>query len=157
MLPAQANRTYQIFVACGFDHGATNRSHQKCGPEYYLHSCCQHVPSPHRHAFRRRRASLSFSLFSISDPLSVKTQLTVGQYIRKSLIASFIGNAVGALFVALPAVYFYLWEFDYVRDVASVRGVEEGEGLNELPKANVTMTEVARNGGSGNTSLKRAD
>ena len=40
-----------------------------------------------------------------------------------------------------------------MRDVANVRGVEEGEGLNEL--TSVQVNGVDRNG-SGSGSLKRA-
>lgn len=41
---------------------------------------------------------------------------------------------VGALFVALPAVYFYLSDFN----ADGLRGVEEGEGLNEAHKTSAT-------------------
>jgi len=37
--------------------------------------------------------------------------LTTGYYIKKSLIAAYIGNIIGALLVALPAVYFYLGDW----------------------------------------------
>ncbi|KAH8924217.1 putative formate/nitrite transporter [Atractiella rhizophila] len=48
------------------------------------------------------------NMFSI--PLSIMEggDLTTGKYIWKSLIPAFIGNVVGALFVALPAWWFYL-------------------------------------------------
>ena len=53
-------------------------------------------------------------------------QLTIAAYIRKSFIAAYLGNIVGALFVAIPAIYFYL------RDPAadSLREVEECEAVN---------------------------
>jgi hypothetical protein len=54
-------------------------------------------------------------------------QLSVVHYIRKSLIAAWLGNLVGALLVAVPALYFYLHE----EDDRGIQGVEEGEGLNE--------------------------
>jgi hypothetical protein len=53
-------------------------------------------------------------------------QLTVAEYIRKSFIAAFIGNIIGALFVAAPAIYFYLSD----SNADSLRGVEEGEEGN---------------------------
>ncbi|KAE9401594.1 putative formate/nitrite transporter [Gymnopus androsaceus JB14] len=39
--------------------------------------------------------------------------LTVGLYIRKSLIATYLGNIVGAFIVWGPAVYFYIWNADH--------------------------------------------
>jgi len=48
------------------------------------------------------------NMFSVPLGIMFGAPLTVNQYIRKSLIASLIGNIVGALLVALPAVYFYL-------------------------------------------------
>lgn len=53
--------------------------------------------------------------------------LTAGYYIWKSLIPSLIGNTIGALFVALPACYYYL--DDYVPGMP-LRMAEEG-GLRE--------------------------
>ncbi|OBZ66535.1 putative formate transporter [Grifola frondosa] len=66
------------------------------------------------------------NMFSVPLGILFGADLTVAAYIRKSLIASYIGNIVGALLVALPAVYFYL--SDYRAD--GLRGVEEGEGFN---------------------------
>ena len=31
-------------------------------------------------------------------------------FVTRSLIAAFLGNVVGAMFVAVPALYFYLWD-----------------------------------------------
>ena len=42
-----------------------------------------------------------------------------------------LGNVVGALLVAVPAVYFYLGDYDF-RASKRIRSVEEGEGINEL-------------------------
>ena len=56
--------------------------------------------------------------------------MTVAEYIRKSLIASYIGNIVGALLLAIPYTYFYL--SDYIPDTSNLRGVEEGETINEV-------------------------
>jgi formate/nitrite transporter FocA (FNT family) len=50
-------------------------------------------------------------------------QLSVAHYIRKSFLASWIGNMVGALIIALPALYFYFNE----EDDQHMRDVEEGK------------------------------
>ncbi|KAJ7072244.1 Formate/nitrite transporter [Mycena amicta] len=54
--------------------------------------------------------------------------LTVAGYIRKSLIASYLGNIVGALFVALPANYFFLWDWQLSDENAKI--AEAGEVQN---------------------------
>ncbi|KAJ7178439.1 Formate/nitrite transporter [Mycena crocata] len=60
-----------------------------------------------------------------SLPLSIMfgADLSVAGYIRKSLIASYLGNIIGALLVALPATYFYLSDYD----VGGLRDAEAGE------------------------------
>ncbi|KAK7005595.1 Formate/nitrite transporter [Favolaschia claudopus] len=52
--------------------------------------------------------------FDHGIPLGIMfgADLTVAEYIRKSLIASYLGNIVGALLVALPANYFWLRDFE---------------------------------------------
>jgi len=66
------------------------------------------------------------NMFSI--PLGIlfgaPAPLTAGYYIWKSLIPSFIGNVVGALFVALPASYYLLNDYTHM---ASLRAVENGD------------------------------
>jgi hypothetical protein len=54
-------------------------------------------------------------------------QLTAAAYIRKSFIAAFIGNIVGALFVAIPAIYFYLSD----SSADALQGAEQGNVLTE--------------------------
>ncbi|KAG6820252.1 hypothetical protein H0H93_003416 [Arthromyces matolae] len=51
-------------------------------------------------------------MFSVPLGIMFGADLTVAEYIRKSLIAAFLGNAVGGLIVALPATYFYLGDHD---------------------------------------------
>ncbi|KAF5322149.1 hypothetical protein D9619_001899 [Psilocybe cf. subviscida] len=51
------------------------------------------------------------NMFSVPLGIMFGAPLTTAQYIKKSLIAAFLGNAVGALFVALPAVYLYLGDY----------------------------------------------
>ncbi|KAI0055187.1 Formate/nitrite transporter [Artomyces pyxidatus] len=67
------------------------------------------------------------NMFSVPLGIMFHADLTVAEYIRKSLIAAFIGNAVGALFVALPAVYFYLG--DYTGPAGSLEKAEAGEAF----------------------------
>ncbi|KAF5393299.1 hypothetical protein D9757_000660 [Collybiopsis confluens] len=52
-------------------------------------------------------------------------ELTPAGYIRKSLIASYLGNIVGAQFVGLPAVFFYLRDYN----ASGLRDAENGQGL----------------------------
>lgn len=121
-------------------------------------SASQHVLSPCWHPLWRSGTPLLLSIvFSSPQPIIDKllAQLSAAAYIRKSLIAAFLGNVIGALFVVLPSIYFYLWDFDYVQDVVSVRGVEEGEGLNEL--TSIRGNGVERNGsGNGSLNMKAA-
>ncbi|KAG6329187.1 hypothetical protein ID866_9902 [Astraeus odoratus] len=49
------------------------------------------------------------NMFSL--PLGIMLHADVSYYIKKSLIASYLGNIVGALLVAVPAVYFYLGDY----------------------------------------------
>jgi len=48
------------------------------------------------------------NMFFIPNGIILGADLSVAAYIRKSFIAAYIGNIVGALLVALPATYFYL-------------------------------------------------
>nr|GAT56781.1 formate/nitrite transporter [Mycena chlorophos] len=64
------------------------------------------------------------NMFSI--PLGIMFHaegLTTAYYIRKSLIPAFLGNIIGALFVALPTTYFYLWDYD----ASGFRDAEAGQ------------------------------
>ncbi|THV02340.1 putative formate/nitrite transporter [Dendrothele bispora CBS 962.96] len=63
------------------------------------------------------------NMFSVPLGIMFGADLTVAEYIRKSLIASYLGNIIGALFVALPATYFYLGDYD----VGGLRRAENGE------------------------------
>lgn len=48
------------------------------------------------------------NMFSLPLGIMLHADLTTAYYIKKSLIASYLGNIVGGLLVGLPAVYFYL-------------------------------------------------
>jgi len=64
------------------------------------------------------------NMFSVPLGIMFHADLTVAEYIRKSFIAAFIGNIVGALFVALPAWWFYLMDYQAESVLA---GAEKGE------------------------------
>ncbi|KAH7343326.1 Formate/nitrite transporter [Rhizoctonia solani] len=50
--------------------------------------------------------------FFIPLGIMMGANMTVADYIKKSLIASFLGNVVGALLVALPFMYFFNPQFE---------------------------------------------
>jgi len=64
------------------------------------------------------------NMFSVPLGIMFGADLTVAQYIRKSLIAAFLGNIVGAMFVALPAIYFYVLGDD---NVSRLEDAETGQ------------------------------
>ncbi|KAJ6499985.1 Formate/nitrite transporter [Mycena vitilis] len=78
------------------------------------------------------------NMFSVPLGIMFGADLTVAEYIRKSLIASYLGNIVGALLVALPATYFYLWDYD----VSGLRAAESGEAVQD--KGSLEMEEKTR-------------
>jgi len=63
------------------------------------------------------------NMFSLPLSIMMQADLTTAEYIRKSLIASYIGNIIGGLFVGMPAVYFYLgdWKAGGLRDAEEAR------------------------------------
>ncbi|KAG6832627.1 hypothetical protein H0H92_014463 [Tricholoma furcatifolium] len=67
------------------------------------------------------------NMFSVPLGILFGADLTVAEYIRKSLIAAFLGNTVGALIVALPATYYYL--SDYEAD--GLRAVEDATSSSD--------------------------
>jgi len=52
------------------------------------------------------------NMFFIPLGIMFHAKLTTAEYIRKSFLAAYLGNVVGALFIALPAVYFYLGDYN---------------------------------------------
>jgi formate/nitrite transporter len=69
------------------------------------------------------------NMFSVPLGIMFGADLTVAEYIRKSLIAAFLGNVVGAMFIALPAIYFY----DFGDDNASrLQDAETGQSEPHL-------------------------
>ncbi|RDB25268.1 putative formate transporter [Hypsizygus marmoreus] len=67
------------------------------------------------------------NMFSVPLGIMFGAELTVNEYIRKSLIASFLGNIVGALMVALPATYLYLRDYH----AGGLRAAEDGQMFQE--------------------------
>ncbi|KAF7359105.1 putative formate/nitrite transporter [Mycena sanguinolenta] len=57
------------------------------------------------------------NMFYIPLGIMFGADLTVADYIKKSLIATYLGNIVGAAIVWLPAVYFYLGDFSPAEDL----------------------------------------
>ncbi|KAJ8482379.1 hypothetical protein ONZ45_g14973 [Pleurotus djamor] len=64
------------------------------------------------------------NMFSVPLGIMFGADLTAAEYIRKSLIAAYLGNIVGALLVALPATYFYLGDYN----AGGLRDAEAGQG-----------------------------
>ncbi|KAI0248118.1 putative formate/nitrite transporter [Lactifluus subvellereus] len=75
------------------------------------------------------------NMFFIPLGILFHANLTTAEYIRKSFIASYLGNIVGALLVALPAVYFYLGDYNAGGLVeAEAGGAREGSGSSSPHK-----------------------
>ncbi|KAJ3790849.1 Formate/nitrite transporter [Lentinula aff. detonsa] len=70
------------------------------------------------------------NMFSVPLGIMFGADLTVAEYIRKSLIAAYLGNIIGALFVGMPATYFYLRDYN----AGSMRAAENGELSNDEPE-----------------------
>ncbi|KAI0674823.1 Formate/nitrite transporter [Trametes maxima] len=85
------------------------------------------------------------NMFSVPLGILFGADLTVAEYIRKSLIAAYLGNIVGALLVALPALYFYGAD----HPAGALRAAEAGEGpgsdrsSNEGEKKRADVYEVS--------------
>ncbi|KZS86914.1 putative formate/nitrite transporter [Sistotremastrum niveocremeum HHB9708] len=73
--------------------------------------------------------------------------LTTASYIRKSLIAAFIGNAVGALLVALPFTWFYLGDYR----AGGMEDMEEGEAIAGRDAAQPRNDLVTMDGSKGSS------
>jgi len=74
------------------------------------------------------------NMFSLPLGIMLQADLTTGYYIKKSLIASYIGNIIGGLLVGLPAVYFYLddWKAGGLVNAEEAR-IEVLEHTSESP------------------------
>ena len=60
-------------------------------------------------------------------------------HILRSLIASYLGNIVGALFVGMPALYMYLWNYHFTD--SQLGRLEAGRGSGS-GSGNGTVHEV---------------
>ncbi|KAM5543107.1 hypothetical protein V8D89_002981 [Ganoderma adspersum] len=67
------------------------------------------------------------NMFSVPLGILFGADLTVAEYIRKSLIAAYLGNIVGALLVALPALYFYAPDYR----AGGLLAAEAGQAINQ--------------------------
>ncbi|KAJ7932704.1 Formate/nitrite transporter [Mycena leptocephala] len=65
------------------------------------------------------------NMFYIPLGIMFGAELSVAGYIRKSLIATYLGNVVGAAIVWIPAVYFYLGDYSPAHELQEA---EEGQG-----------------------------
>jgi len=63
------------------------------------------------------------NMFSLPLGIMLRANLTTSSYIGKSLVPSYLGNIVGALCVGLPAVYFYLDDWN----AGGLRNAEEAQ------------------------------
>ncbi|EPT02647.1 hypothetical protein FOMPIDRAFT_1035835 [Fomitopsis schrenkii] len=86
------------------------------------------------------------NMFSVPLGILFGADLTVAEYIRKSLIASYLGNIVGGLIVGLPTTYFYLSDYR----ASGLRGVEEGEGFDSGDIRNVNIDAESSKESNGN-------
>jgi len=85
------------------------------------------------------------NMFYIPLGIMFGADLSVAGYIRKSLIATYLGNIVGAAMVWVPAVYFYLG--DYVPG-GLLEEAEEGKSneTKENRRSSATMTALSQAG-----------
>ncbi|KAF8709541.1 Formate nitrite transporter, partial [Rhizoctonia solani] len=69
------------------------------------------------------------NMFFIPLGIMMGADMTVADYIKKSLIASFLGNVVGALLVALPFMYFFNPLFERESRDLEEQGSSSGSSL----------------------------
>jgi len=78
------------------------------------------------------------NMFSVPLGIIFGADLTVAQYIKKSLIAALLGNIVGAMFVALPALYYYSGD----NSTSRLEDAESGQIEPHLNSSNTSTAEV---------------
>ncbi|CUA67733.1 putative transporter YrhG [Bacillus subtilis subsp, subtilis str. 168] [Rhizoctonia solani] len=69
------------------------------------------------------------NMFFIPLGIMMGANMTVADYVKKSLIASFLGNVVGALLVALPFMYFFNPQFERESRDLEEQGSSSGSSL----------------------------
>ncbi|THU97265.1 putative formate/nitrite transporter [Dendrothele bispora CBS 962.96] len=86
------------------------------------------------------------NMFYIPLGIMFGADLSAAGYIQKSLIATYLGNIVGAAIVWIPAVYFYLGDYsaDGLRDAEQGKGKESTEGTSrsDRRRSSATMTNL---------------
>ncbi|KAF8681038.1 Formate nitrite transporter [Rhizoctonia solani] len=106
------------FVAAGFDHGKQDMAERL-----------------DRGLTQSEISVLVFIIVVVANmffiPLGIMmgADMTVADYIKKSLIASFLGNVVGALLVALPFMYFFNPLFERESRDLEEQGSSSGSSL----------------------------
>ncbi|CAE6477210.1 unnamed protein product [Rhizoctonia solani] len=91
------------FVAAGFDHGTRLLVIWSTAQLTHTHTWA---------SLGNEMISVVANMFFIPLGIMMGANMTVADYIKKSLIASFLGNVVGALFVVIPFMYFFNPQFE---------------------------------------------
>ncbi|KAG8762884.1 hypothetical protein FRC11_007345 [Ceratobasidium sp. 423] len=92
-------------------------------PTYVRSFVLHKAMDPHWHQIFLRGIA---NMFFIPLGIMMGAKMTVADYIKKSLIASFLGNVVGALLVALPFMYFFNPQYDRAPRDEEERGSSSG-------------------------------
>ncbi|KAH8093902.1 Formate/nitrite transporter [Cristinia sonorae] len=74
------------------------------------------------------------NMFSVPLGIMFGADLSTAAYIRKSFIAAYLGNIVGALMVAVPAIYFHLGDYNYTEETALV-AMESASGMGNSSRS----------------------
>lgn len=75
------------------------------------------------------------NMFSVPAGILLGADLTVNEYIKKSLLAAFFGNFVGALIVGLPFLYYWNPDMNTMEPRDEEEGRSSGNIEEEVQKA----------------------